>query len=522
VGKMLRRAQLAAVGASGIGMGWALAQLDRSSRDAILPSGSNTCCDAAPLTAEQHELVPRLQLLLGKDKVSENAAQRGARIGHGIALALVQPTSLREAALALQECALAGVAVVPQGANTGLTGGSVPHEGCDRPTVVISLRKVAGSSAVDGGERVLCLAGTGIADLGKSLRTVGRESHSVLGSIFLNPTVAAGIAFGSGGTQLRKGPVYTERALYLRVRADGTVELVNELGLSGVPDGSSTLDAKGLRLLELVDASARTGDVRAADSLLKSQQPEAGLTTAPGCTRRAHASDYVARVTTLNGEVARFNADTSGPCYVRSEGKVLILASVHDTFPAPVRRRILWVSCDSLERASQLKQLLLSAPEPAEGGRRRPRGALLPASLEYMDAHTVEVVDRGGRFLIWAIKTLGIDGSGLASLWTWKSAIEGSPLPMAPILPDLALYHLNTLSPDPLPPRVRELSAQYGHHLLIDLSDWGSKEDTDAVARIRQSLHFYLLKFLHFLHFASPPRMQRHESGLFNWQRNIL
>jgi len=28
----------------------------------------------------------------------------------------------------------------------------------------------------------------------------------MLGSVFLNPTVAAGVALGSGGTQLRKGP----------------------------------------------------------------------------------------------------------------------------------------------------------------------------------------------------------------------------------------------------------------------------------------------------------------------------
>lgn len=31
-----------------------------------------------------------------------------------------------------------------------------------------------------------------------------RDSHSVLGSIFLNPSVAAGVSYGSGGTQIRK------------------------------------------------------------------------------------------------------------------------------------------------------------------------------------------------------------------------------------------------------------------------------------------------------------------------------
>ena len=81
------------------------------------------------------------------------------------------------------------------------------------------------------GFQVLCFAGAGILDLGKELEAIHRESHSVLGSIFLNPSVAAGVAFGSGGTQLHKGPAYTERALYCRVTADGEVELVNELGV---------------------------------------------------------------------------------------------------------------------------------------------------------------------------------------------------------------------------------------------------------------------------------------------------
>ena len=53
----------------------------------------------------------------------------------------------------------------------------------------------------------------------------------MLGSIFLNPSVAAGVAYGSGGTQIRKGPAFTERALYCRVKADGAVELVDTLGL---------------------------------------------------------------------------------------------------------------------------------------------------------------------------------------------------------------------------------------------------------------------------------------------------
>ncbi len=111
----------------------------------------------------------------------------------------------------------------------------------------------------------VCLAGAGIHSVLLKAAALGVDSHSVLGSIFLNPTTAAGIAFGSGvrptylarcgheqrscctrahavrrrgtvtgshgsfvrshaqGTQLRKGPVYTERLLYAHVDDKGKV-----------------------------------------------------------------------------------------------------------------------------------------------------------------------------------------------------------------------------------------------------------------------------------------------------------
>ena len=40
--------------------------------------------------------------------------------------------------------------------------------------------------------QVLCFAGVGIFDLREELHKFDRDSHSVLGSLFLNPTVGAG------------------------------------------------------------------------------------------------------------------------------------------------------------------------------------------------------------------------------------------------------------------------------------------------------------------------------------------
>ena len=45
---------------------------------------------------------------------------------HGAALAVVSPAGTAEVAAVVRLCAAAGVAVVPQGGNTGLCGGATP------------------------------------------------------------------------------------------------------------------------------------------------------------------------------------------------------------------------------------------------------------------------------------------------------------------------------------------------------------------------------------------------------------
>ena len=165
----------------------------------------------------------------------------------------------------------------------------MPREtGVDRPTVVINMLRLTHIMPINHGERMVCLAGAGIHSVLQKAAELGRESHSVLGSIFLNPTVAAGIAFGSGGTQLRKGPVYTERLLYARVDANGKVQLVNSLGINA---GSE----------DELFAKLESGVLREADVDSK-------------CALAASQITYGASVCACHGsngaEVSRFNAST--------------------------------------------------------------------------------------------------------------------------------------------------------------------------------------------------------------------
>ena len=63
-------------------------------------------------------------VLTGLDAAPFLTGQRGLYTGE--ALAVARPASVEETVLVVRACAAAGVAIVPQGGNTGMSGGSVP------------------------------------------------------------------------------------------------------------------------------------------------------------------------------------------------------------------------------------------------------------------------------------------------------------------------------------------------------------------------------------------------------------
>ena len=115
---------------------------------------------------------------------------------------------------------------------------------------------------------------------------------------------------------------------------------------------------------------------------------------------------------------------------------MLILASVHDTFPKPQASHTLWVGVDDFDTAQAFKR------EVCLGG----GAADLPASVEYMDGSSVRVVDDAGRILCWAIGVVGI-GETLKRMWDMKLAFEALPIPLAPTLADRLRYPFNGLCP---------------------------------------------------------------------------
>ena len=451
-------------------------------QERVLPNGlPRSCCEeeeedeSKALTPEQQELYSKLRRIVGKGNILDGREEnthtaaflKGARLGHGTALAIVQPTKLKQVEAVVQAVVDAGCVVLVQGSNTGLTGGSVPRATQDgRPTVVISMKHFDTAFPIDDGQRMVCLAGVGLASL-KNLVSDNfpdRESHSILGSTFLNPTTAAGVAFGSGGTQCRKGPAWTERALYLKVVPDkygkNVVMIVNRLGIEGLDDqeGEVKSDKKPTSVLNQLDAYVTVVNGQHDNTMKKSNKTYG--------KQPAHDIHYKENLCKLDHNVSRYNADTKGCECNRSEGKVLILASVHDTFQAPSKAKTYWLSFADLDTALKFRSdVCLDNPGD------------VPVSVEYMDRDTFDVVDRAGRVMGDVIKVLGIDSPLVSKLWSFKLWIEGLNVRGASTFVDRFMYVMSPIFPPVLSSRIMEMGRSKDHHIAVTIGDFDGSLD---------------------------------------------
>ena len=157
----------------------------------------------------------------------------GYRFGTGAVLAVVRPGNLVQQWRVLQACVDAGKIVIMQAANTGLTGGSTPDgDDYDQDVVLVNTMRITGIRLIEGGRQVVCLPGTTLHELEKLLKPLRREPHSVIGSSCLGASVAGGICNNSGGALVRRGPAFTQLALFAQVDSAGQLRLVNHLGIA--------------------------------------------------------------------------------------------------------------------------------------------------------------------------------------------------------------------------------------------------------------------------------------------------
>ena len=143
----------------------------------------------------------------------------------GTALAVVRPASTDEVAAVVRACAEAGQALVVQGGNTGLVGGSVPGGG----EVLVSLTRLSDLEPVDAAAgQVTVGAGVPLAALQEHARAAGQDFGVDLAARD-SATVGGLVATNAGGIRvLRYGSMRAQVVGAEAVLADGSV--VSRLG----------------------------------------------------------------------------------------------------------------------------------------------------------------------------------------------------------------------------------------------------------------------------------------------------
>jgi FAD/FMN-containing dehydrogenase len=138
----------------------------------------------------------------------------------GASPAVIRPGSRDEVSAVLGTCAAHGIAVVPQGGNTGLVGGSIPLHG----ELVLDLRRLVALEPVDTiAGQVTAGAGVTLATLQAHARAAGWEYGVDLGARD-SATVGGTIATNAGGVRVvRHGSTRRQVVGIEAVLSDGSV-----------------------------------------------------------------------------------------------------------------------------------------------------------------------------------------------------------------------------------------------------------------------------------------------------------
>ena len=408
---------------------------------------------SAAQTHQRDALLEQLRSLVGRRYVLTGEQQtrrfrKGHRTGEGQVLAVIQPGTLLEQWQVLRAAVAADCIVIMQAANTGLTGGSTPDgDNYDRDIVLISTRRLDGVQLINQGEQVVCLPGATLDRLERELAPLGREPHSVIGSSCIGASVLGGVCNNSGGALVRRGPAYTELALYAQVQADGTFTLVNHLGIEL---GDSP---------EEILTRLQRGDY----------QPDAVLNE----SARASDAGYAEHVRDVDADTpARFNADPSRLFEASgSAGKLCLFAVRLDTFVKEASTVFYIGSNDPQDLTDLRRHLLTSLPS-------------LPIAGEYIHRTAFDIGERYGKDTYLIIDRFGT--ARVPAAFAIKSRVDGffERLGLRGVS-DRVIQAVMNLLPSHLPERMREYRNRFEHHLLLRVSN-----DTAAQAREHLSTFF--------------------------------
>jgi D-lactate dehydrogenase len=360
---------------------------------------------------------------------------KGNRFGGGRVLAVLRPGSLVDMWRALQVCVDHDLIVIPQSANTGLTGGSGPGaQDYDREIVIISTLRINQIHLINDAREAICLAGSTLYELDEKLAPLGREPHSVIGSSSIGASVVGGISNNSGGSQIRKGPAFTKQAIYARVTEEGRLELVNHLGVSLGDDPAHILD-----------------------KLQRGHWDPADVTPPPEDTM---ATEYGEQVRQIVDSPARFNAN---PDYLfeasGSAGKLMVFAVRTRTFPKETGAITFYIGTNSPAELEELRRAILTSDMP------------LPISGEYMGRPSFDLAEKYGKDTFVSVKHAGSrEQIKLFALKNWANGVFAKLPFFGETVADSIAQTAFGLLPQQLPKRMLEYRDRFEHHLLLVVS----------------------------------------------------
>ncbi|OTG83656.1 D-lactate dehydrogenase [Acinetobacter sp. ANC 4648] len=402
--------------------------------------------------------------IVGKSHVMTSESEtrlyrQGRRYGAGQVLAVVVPGTLVEQWHVLKAAVDADCIVIMQAANTGLTGGSTPFgNDYDRPVVLLSTRRLAGIQVINDGQQVICLPGATLDRLEKELSPFNREPHSVIGSSCIGASVLGGVCNNSGGALVRRGPAYTELALYARVNESGQLELVNHLGV----DLGTTPEEI---LAKLEKQQYQINDIQHDSSCCASDQ------------RYAHDVKQIDENTP-----ARFNADPSRLFEASgSAGKVCVFAVRLDTFEK-IPSQVFYVGTNSQDDLTEIRRFLLKG---------LPR---LPIAGEYIHRVAYDIGAEYGKDTFMFIEKFGT--ARVPAAFAMKDKVDGylEKFRMKGFS-DKILQLITKFMPNHLPKRMNEFRDLYEHHLVIRIEN----QDVEQVEQFlkkyfetQSSKHYFL------------------------------
>jgi len=374
--------------------------------------------------------------------------RQGRRYGSGQVLAVVVPGSLLEQWQVLQAAVDADCILIMQAANTGLTGGSTPFgDDYDRPVILINTRRLVGIQVINDAKQVVCLPGATLDKLEKQLAPFNREPHSVIGSSCIGASVLGGVCNNSGGALVRRGPAYTELALYARVDESGQLELINHLGIKL---GSTPEEI----LFNLENQQYQLADIENDQHCCASDH------------RYAHDVTQVDENTP-----ARFNADPSRLYEASgSAGKVCVFAVRLDTFEK-IPSQVFYVGTNTQQDLTAIRRFLLTGL------------ARLPIAGEYIHRVAYDIGAEYGKDTFMFIEKFGT--AKVPAAFAMKDKVDGylEKVGMKG-LSDKVLQMLSKFLPSHLPKRMNEFRDLYEHHLVLRI-------ENQDVEQVQQFLQHY-------------------------------